>query len=68
MTNSRVRLLFAVASFLSAACAGAAQTDASTAARYPTKPIRAIVGFVPGGATDIMARLLGQKLTEAFGQ
>ncbi len=35
---------------------------------YPSRPIRAIVGFVPGGATDIMARQLGQKLGESLGQ
>jgi tripartite-type tricarboxylate transporter receptor subunit TctC len=41
---------------------------ASGASVYPTRPIRAIVGFVPGGATDIMARQLGQKLAESLGQ
>lgn len=35
---------------------------------YPARPIRAIVGFVPGGATDIMARQLGHKLSESVGQ
>ncbi len=50
-------------------CAALAQSAGMAAERgYPSRPIRAIVGFVPGGATDIMARQLGQKLGESLGQ
>ena len=35
---------------------------------YPTKPIRLIVPFPPGGQTDVVARAISQKLTESFGQ
>ena len=35
---------------------------------YPTKPIRIVVAYTPAGATDILARTIGQKLTEAWGQ
>jgi tripartite-type tricarboxylate transporter receptor subunit TctC len=38
------------------------------AADYPTKPIRMLVGFAPGGGTDTTARPIAQKLGEALGQ
>ncbi len=45
------------------ACAGA-QSQAS----YPTRPLRIIVPYPPGASTDYTARLIGQRLTDAFGQ
>ena len=38
------------------------------AENFPTKPIRIIVPFAPGGSVDVVARLIGQDFTEAFGQ
>jgi tripartite-type tricarboxylate transporter receptor subunit TctC len=51
-------------------CALAAGSTATLAASatWPTKPVRVVVPFSPGGGTDSIARALGQKLTETFGQ
>jgi tripartite-type tricarboxylate transporter receptor subunit TctC len=42
-----------------------AQEDPS---KYPTRPIHIIVGFTPGGGNDLIARIVGQKLSESLGQ
>jgi len=56
------RLLLAVACLIVAGITGASALD------YPTKPVRIVVGAGPSGATDIMARLIGQWLSERLGQ
>jgi tripartite-type tricarboxylate transporter receptor subunit TctC len=50
-----------------AACAGIA-CAAVQAQEYPTKPVRILVGFAPGGGTDIMARAVGAKISDSLKQ
>src|SRR5262245_36523773 len=57
--------------FLHLAAGAAALPFAPNVARaqaYPSRPVRVIVGYPPGGPTDILARLIGQWLSERFGQ
>src|SRR5262245_56459430 len=50
------------------AAALAALSRVAVAQSYPTRPVRIIVGYPPGGSTDVMARLIGQQLSERLGQ
>ena len=58
-------LLAAVAPVVAVAFSGTAAT--ALAQNYPVKPVRMIVHFPPGGPTDIVARNVAQKLTDAWG-
>ena len=51
--------------YLAIACLWPATALAQT---YPSKPIRIIVAYTPAGTTDILARVVGQKMSESFGQ
>jgi tripartite-type tricarboxylate transporter receptor subunit TctC len=59
------KCLGAIALAATAIISASAQEDP---AKYPTRAIHIIVGFTPGGGNDIVARIVGQKLSESFGQ
>ena len=60
MKTDSITLMLAAALF--------ATSLSATAQRYPSKPIKMVVGYAPGGGSDIMGRLIAQQITEATGQ
>lgn len=62
------RIITCMATLAMVTAAGAAVAQNAVTQNYPTKSIRFLVGYAPGGGTDIMARVVGAKLTESLGQ
>ena len=57
----RISVLAALAVSLSCAVPAAAQS-------YPDKPIRLVIGYTPGGAADVIARIVGEAMSRELGQ
>lgn len=69
MKNPAFTAYRSIGTCLMSACIAAGMTQSGSAqADYPSRPIKIIVGFVPGGGNDIMSRVVGQKLGELLGQ
>src|SRR5580692_1743585 len=65
MKSNRSRVLACLIGLAPAAAAG---IDSARALDYPVRPVHLVVGYPAGGTTDILARLMGQYLSERLGQ
>jgi tripartite-type tricarboxylate transporter receptor subunit TctC len=68
MTPLRANARFMSRLLLGLSCLGFFAATDARAADYPTRPVHFIVGYPPGGATDILARIFGAYLSEKLGQ
>jgi len=68
MTKSIARLLAALTCVASLSFLASTAAQAQPAAAFPGKPMHIVVTFTPGGAPDILARLIGEKLSVAWNQ
>ena len=67
MTSRRTAICL-IATGISIGISAIASIGSAAAQNYPTRPVKWVVGYPPGGATDILARLIGQRLSERLGQ
>jgi tripartite-type tricarboxylate transporter receptor subunit TctC len=68
MTSRRAAIGLIALRFSVFAATALVPVSSALAVDYPTRPVRFVVGYPAGGATDILARLIGQKLSERTGQ
>ena len=64
----KVTHYFAAAALLALVAAGAAHAQDASKGRWPIKPVRMVVPFTPGSASDVLGRILAARLTEIYGQ
>lgn len=69
MNNTKkYRQTFAASLLMGAFALGGMMSAHAQGSNYPNKPIRMILGFPPGGPTDVVARIVGQKMADQLGQ